>query len=140
MVRTLTKKISALVASHRILKLANLNHRKARNGWSGKSTSSGANPETRGECGNQERSEGGDDYGGIREFLVRALLTLTQWCSRCPPDRCGTLIFRFRMNPSLILPRKVHIDTPQEFSRGSFKTKVRYFSRSTSITATLMWQ
>jgi len=41
-------------------------------------TSSGANPGTRGERGNQARSEGGDDYGGIRGFLIHALLTLTQ--------------------------------------------------------------
>ena len=39
--------------------------------------------------------------------------------------------------PSLILPRKVHIDTPQEFYMGSFKTNVRYFSSSASMVATL---
>ncbi|KAJ7853953.1 hypothetical protein B0H14DRAFT_3737230 [Mycena olivaceomarginata] len=71
-----------------ITMLANLNSRKTRNGWSGKSTSSGANPETRGERGNQERSEAGDDYGVIH--VHRTAL--------------------------------VHIDTPPEFSRGSFKT------------------
>ncbi|KAJ7903100.1 hypothetical protein B0H13DRAFT_2025890 [Mycena leptocephala] len=71
-----------------ITMLANLNRRKTRNGWSGKSTSSGANPETRGERRNQERSEGGDDYGGIH------------------------------VHRSAV----VHIDTPQEFSRGSFKS------------------
>ncbi|KAJ7882319.1 hypothetical protein B0H13DRAFT_2344697 [Mycena leptocephala] len=51
-------------------------------------TSSGANPETRGERRNQERSEGGDEYGGIH------------------------------VHRSAV----VHIDTPQEFSIGSFKT------------------
>jgi hypothetical protein len=40
---------------------------------------------------------------------------------------------------SLILPRKIRIDTPQEFSMGPCKTNVRYFSRSASITATLTW-
>ncbi|KAJ7884904.1 hypothetical protein B0H13DRAFT_2045389 [Mycena leptocephala] len=56
--------------------------------WSSKGLSSGANHETRGERGNQERSEGGDEYGGIH-------------------------VHRTAM---------VHIDTPQEFARGSFKT------------------
>ncbi|KAJ7277099.1 hypothetical protein C8J57DRAFT_1713604 [Mycena rebaudengoi] len=48
-----------------ITMLANLNGRKIRKQWSGRGTSSGANPETRGERGNQERSEGDDEYGGI---------------------------------------------------------------------------
>jgi hypothetical protein len=59
------------------LKLANLNGRPIRKPWSGRGTSSGANPETRGEHGNQERSEGGEEFGGIRGFLVRALLRVT---------------------------------------------------------------
>ncbi|KAF7349042.1 hypothetical protein MVEN_01425800 [Mycena venus] len=71
-----------------ITMLANLNRRKTESTWSSKGTSSGANPETRGERGNQERSEGGDEYGGIRVHRTAV----------------------------------VHIDTPQEFSRGSFKT------------------
>ncbi|KAJ6524331.1 hypothetical protein B0H19DRAFT_1276557 [Mycena capillaripes] len=71
-----------------ITMLANLNRRKAENTWSHKATSSGTNGETRGERGKQERSEGGDEYGGIH--VHRTAL--------------------------------VHIDTPQEFSRGSFKT------------------
>ncbi|KAJ7882314.1 hypothetical protein B0H13DRAFT_2048196 [Mycena leptocephala] len=75
-----------------ITMLANLNRRKTRNGWSGKSTSSGANPETRGERRNYERSEGGDGYGGIHVHRSAA----------------------------------VHIDTPQEFSSGSFKTNPGY--------------
>jgi hypothetical protein len=58
------------------LKLANLNRRITGKTWSSKGLSSGANHETRGERGNQERSEGGDEYGGIRGFLVRALLRL----------------------------------------------------------------
>ncbi|KAJ7354035.1 hypothetical protein DFH08DRAFT_984251 [Mycena albidolilacea] len=45
--------------------LANLNRRKIESAWSSKGTLSGASPETRGERGTQERSEGGDDYGGI---------------------------------------------------------------------------
>ncbi|KAJ7354045.1 hypothetical protein DFH08DRAFT_955474 [Mycena albidolilacea] len=45
--------------------LANLNRRKTESAWSSKGTLSGASPETRGERGTQERSEGGDDYGGI---------------------------------------------------------------------------
>ncbi|KAJ7884892.1 hypothetical protein B0H13DRAFT_2045354 [Mycena leptocephala] len=70
------------------LKLANLNRRITGKTWSSKGLSSGANRETRGERGNQERSEGGDEYGGSH-------------------------VHRTAM---------VHIDTPQEFSRGSFKT------------------
>ncbi|KAF7368385.1 hypothetical protein MVEN_00160300 [Mycena venus] len=46
-----------------ITMLANLNLRKTRNGWSGKSTSSCANLQICGERGNQERTEGGDEYG-----------------------------------------------------------------------------
>ncbi|KAJ7325433.1 hypothetical protein DFH08DRAFT_817114 [Mycena albidolilacea] len=52
-----------------ITMLANLNRRKPRT-WSSKCMYSGASPETRGEPGNHERSEGGDEYGGIRGFLV----------------------------------------------------------------------
>ncbi|KAJ7920909.1 hypothetical protein B0H13DRAFT_1986007 [Mycena leptocephala] len=66
--------------------LVTLNVRKTGTTGSSKGTSSGANLGTRGERGKQARSEGGDDYGGIRGFLV-------------------------------------HIDTPQEFSTSSFKTK-----------------
>ncbi|KAJ7748999.1 hypothetical protein B0H14DRAFT_2636427 [Mycena olivaceomarginata] len=51
------------------LKLASLNRRKTGNTWSSKGTLSGASPETQGERGIQERSEGGDEYGGIRGFL-----------------------------------------------------------------------
>jgi hypothetical protein len=51
------------------LKLANLNGRPIRRPWSGRGTSLGANLETRGERGNQEQSEGGGEYGGIRGFL-----------------------------------------------------------------------
>ncbi|KAJ6566662.1 hypothetical protein B0H19DRAFT_1257857 [Mycena capillaripes] len=69
-----------------ITMLLNLNLRKPEK--SSKGTPSGANPETRGERGNQERSEGGDDYGGIHVHRTAV----------------------------------VHIDTPKEFSRGSFKT------------------
>ncbi|KAJ7834031.1 hypothetical protein B0H14DRAFT_3462295 [Mycena olivaceomarginata] len=71
-----------------ITMLANLNSRKAGNTWSSKGTSSGANPDTRDERGNLERSEGGDEYGGIHVHQTAV----------------------------------VHIETPQEFSRGSFKT------------------
>ncbi|KAJ6568809.1 hypothetical protein B0H19DRAFT_1256520 [Mycena capillaripes] len=71
-----------------ITMLANLNRRTSGNRGSSKGMSSGANPETRGERGNQDRSEGGDDYGGIHVHRTAV----------------------------------VHIDTPQEFSRGSFKT------------------
>ncbi|KAJ7092248.1 hypothetical protein C8R44DRAFT_891290 [Mycena epipterygia] len=45
--------------------LANLNVRKTGNTWLSKCTISGANPEIRGERGNQARSEGDDDYSGI---------------------------------------------------------------------------
>ncbi|KAJ7261668.1 hypothetical protein C8J57DRAFT_1514181 [Mycena rebaudengoi] len=45
--------------------LANLNARKTGNTGTSKGTSSGANPGTRGERGNQEQGNGGDDYGGI---------------------------------------------------------------------------
>ncbi|KAJ7281066.1 hypothetical protein C8J57DRAFT_1501260 [Mycena rebaudengoi] len=71
-----------------ITMLANLNGRPIRKAWSGRGTSSGANPETRGERGNQERSEGGDEYGGIH--VLRTAV--------------------------------VHIDPPQQLSKGSFKT------------------
>ncbi|KAJ7842167.1 hypothetical protein B0H13DRAFT_2098950 [Mycena leptocephala] len=71
-----------------ITMLANLNRRITGKTWSSKGLSSGANRETRGERGNQERSEGGDEYGGSH-------------------------VHRTAM---------VHIDIPQEFSRGSFKT------------------
>ncbi|KAJ7281073.1 hypothetical protein C8J57DRAFT_1501264 [Mycena rebaudengoi] len=71
-----------------ITMLANLNGRPTRKAWSGRGTSSGANPETRGERGNQERSEGGDEYGGIHVHRTAV----------------------------------VHIDTPKQLSKGSFKT------------------
>ena len=48
------------------------------------------------------------------------------------------LEFSVCIDPSLILPRKVNVDTAQEFSTPSFKTNVRYSSRSTSVTAILM--
>ncbi|KAF7348983.1 hypothetical protein MVEN_01419300 [Mycena venus] len=48
-----------------ITMLANLNSRKAGKACSGNLTSSGANPETCGERGDLERSEGGGEYGGI---------------------------------------------------------------------------
>ncbi|KAJ6568052.1 hypothetical protein DFH09DRAFT_1155672 [Mycena vulgaris] len=50
--------------------LANLNLRQTSNTSSSMGTSSGANPGTRGEHRNQAQSEGGDDKGGIRGFLV----------------------------------------------------------------------
>ncbi|KAJ7883781.1 hypothetical protein B0H13DRAFT_2537862 [Mycena leptocephala] len=67
-----------------ITMLANLNRRKTGDTWS----SSGVSIDTRGELGNQERTEGGNDYGGIHVHRTAV----------------------------------VHIDTPQEFSIGSFKT------------------
>ncbi|KAJ7703837.1 hypothetical protein B0H14DRAFT_3173212 [Mycena olivaceomarginata] len=48
-----------------ITMLANLNSRKTGKTWSGWRMSSGANLETRRERGNQERSEGRDEYGDI---------------------------------------------------------------------------
>ncbi|KAJ6483412.1 hypothetical protein C8R45DRAFT_1099672 [Mycena sanguinolenta] len=48
-----------------ITMLANLNSRQTRKPRGGQGTSSGANVETRGERGDQERSEGGDGYGSI---------------------------------------------------------------------------
>ncbi|KAJ7237098.1 hypothetical protein C8J57DRAFT_1247341 [Mycena rebaudengoi] len=48
-----------------ITMLANLNSRKAGKMWSGMIMSSGANLETRGESGKQERGEGDDEYGSI---------------------------------------------------------------------------
>ncbi|KAF7368386.1 hypothetical protein MVEN_00160400 [Mycena venus] len=71
-----------------ITMLVNLNRRKTGKTRSSKGTSSGVNPETRVERGNQEWSEGGDEYGGIHVYRTAV----------------------------------VHIDTPQEFSSGSFKT------------------
>ncbi|KAJ7080991.1 hypothetical protein C8R44DRAFT_895193 [Mycena epipterygia] len=68
--------------------LANLNVRKTGNAWLSRGTSSGANLGTRGERGNQARSEGDTDYSSI--YFHRTAV--------------------------------VHIDTPQEFSMGSFKT------------------
>jgi hypothetical protein len=78
MVRTLIKNLFGCVSKN--FKLANLNARKPGNTASGTRMSSGTNLGTRSERGNQGRSEGGDDYGGIRGFLVRALhlLRLTQ--------------------------------------------------------------
>ncbi|KAJ7084932.1 hypothetical protein C8R44DRAFT_753011 [Mycena epipterygia] len=54
--------------------LANLNVRETGNTGSSKRTSSGANPGTRGERGNQGRSEGGDDYGGIHVHRTAVVL------------------------------------------------------------------
>ncbi|KAJ7281095.1 hypothetical protein C8J57DRAFT_1501286 [Mycena rebaudengoi] len=71
-----------------ITMLANLNGRPIRKPWSGRGTSSGANPETRGEHGNQERSEGGEEFGGIHVHRTAV----------------------------------VHIETPQQLSKGSLKT------------------
>ncbi|KAJ7669109.1 hypothetical protein B0H14DRAFT_3909643 [Mycena olivaceomarginata] len=48
-----------------ITMLSNLNSRGIGKSWSGGGTSSGGNLETRGERGNQGRSEGGDEYGCI---------------------------------------------------------------------------
>ncbi|KAJ7206205.1 hypothetical protein C8J57DRAFT_1258524 [Mycena rebaudengoi] len=90
MVRTLPKKNLCVGGGSQNFKLANLNSRNTGNTGTSKGTSSGANPGTRGERGNQEWGNGGDDHGGI--------------------------------HPSLILPRKVRIDTPQEFSMGPCKT------------------
>ncbi|KAJ7880474.1 hypothetical protein B0H13DRAFT_2345624 [Mycena leptocephala] len=67
---------------------ANLNNRKIGTTWSGSLMSSSMNPETRGGPGNQERSDGGDEYSGMPVFRTAL----------------------------------VYIDTPEEFSRGSFKT------------------
>ncbi|KAF8169742.1 hypothetical protein K438DRAFT_1774120 [Mycena galopus ATCC 62051] len=75
LVRTLMKKFLRVGVSQN-LKLANLNFRNTQKPWSSKAPSSCANPETRGERENQEQSEGGDDYGGIRGFLLRALMRL----------------------------------------------------------------
>jgi hypothetical protein len=52
------------------LKLANLNARSRQR------LSLSTNLGARGERGTQRGSEGGDDYGGIRGFLVRALRLL----------------------------------------------------------------
>ncbi|KAF7364090.1 hypothetical protein MSAN_01067900 [Mycena sanguinolenta] len=71
-----------------ITMFANLNNRKIGETWSGSLRSSNVNPETRCERGNQERSDGSDEYSGIPVF------------------------------PTAL----VYIDTPEEFSRGSFKT------------------
>ncbi|KAF7349050.1 hypothetical protein MVEN_01426700 [Mycena venus] len=90
-----------------ITMLANLNRRKTENTWSGKGTSSGANLETRGERGNQERSEGGDEYGGH------------SWVSGSRSVGAQADVMRA---PGVHRTAVVHIDTPQEFSRGSFKT------------------
>ncbi|KAJ6529887.1 hypothetical protein DFH09DRAFT_1184809 [Mycena vulgaris] len=57
-----------------ITMLVVLNRRKTGRTRPGGGTSSGGNPETRGEHGNQQRSEGGDEYGGIhvhRTAMVR---------------------------------------------------------------------
>ncbi|KAJ7924233.1 hypothetical protein B0H13DRAFT_2315634 [Mycena leptocephala] len=67
---------------------ANLNNRKIGTTWSGSLMSSSMNPETRGGPGNQERSDGGDEYSGMPVFRTALVYT----------------------------------DTPEEFSRGSFKT------------------
>ncbi|KAJ6525053.1 hypothetical protein DFH09DRAFT_1188984 [Mycena vulgaris] len=50
--------------------LANLNIRQTGKTGSRMGTSSGANPETRGQRRNQVQRESGDDKGGIRGFLV----------------------------------------------------------------------
>ncbi|KAJ7646176.1 hypothetical protein B0H17DRAFT_1338932 [Mycena rosella] len=68
--------------------LANLNSRNPGKTRSGGGTSSGAIPGIRGERGNQERSEGGDEDGGIHVHRIAV----------------------------------VHVDTPQEFCIGPFKT------------------
>ncbi|KAF8179333.1 hypothetical protein K438DRAFT_1977394 [Mycena galopus ATCC 62051] len=65
-----------------ITMLVNLNRRKIEKTWSGK-TSSGANPVTGDDRGNQERSQGGDGYGGIRVHKTAMIHVDTpQKCSR----------------------------------------------------------
>ncbi|KAJ6475163.1 hypothetical protein DFH09DRAFT_1217540 [Mycena vulgaris] len=71
-----------------ITMLVVLNRRKTGKTWPDGGTSSGGNSRSRGEHGNQQRSEGGDEYGGIHVHRTAV----------------------------------VRIDTPQEFSKGSFKT------------------
>ncbi|KAJ7689349.1 hypothetical protein B0H17DRAFT_1066944 [Mycena rosella] len=90
LVRTLIKKLCVGGVSQN-LKLANLNSRNpgnTGNTWSGGGTSSGVITGIRGERGNQERTEGGNEYGGIHVHQTAV----------------------------------VHVDTPQEFCIGSFKT------------------
>ncbi|KAJ6583609.1 hypothetical protein DFH09DRAFT_1076009 [Mycena vulgaris] len=56
-----------------ITMLVVLNRRKTGKTRPGGGTSSGGNPETRGEHGNQQRSECGDEYGGIHPSLILPL-------------------------------------------------------------------
>ncbi|KAJ7216151.1 hypothetical protein C8J57DRAFT_1538114 [Mycena rebaudengoi] len=75
--------------------LANLNSRKAGKMWSGVIMSSGANLETRGESGKQERGEGDDEYGSIHVHRT-ALVHIDT-----PPELS---IGSFKINPGQGLP------------------------------------
>ncbi|KAJ7672937.1 hypothetical protein B0H17DRAFT_1208511 [Mycena rosella] len=78
-----------------ITMLANVNSRNTGKTFSGGGTSSGASPETRGERGNQEQSEGGDEYGGIHVHRTAVVHIET------PQEFC---IGSFKPNPSQGLP------------------------------------
>ncbi|KAJ7266099.1 hypothetical protein C8J57DRAFT_1619399 [Mycena rebaudengoi] len=78
-----------------ITMLANLNSRKAGKMWSGMIMSSGANLETRGESGKQERGEGDDEYGSIHVHRT-ALVHIDT-----PPELS---IGSFKINPGQGLP------------------------------------
>ncbi|KAJ7646164.1 hypothetical protein B0H17DRAFT_1103550 [Mycena rosella] len=64
--------------------LANLNSRDPGKTWSGEGTSSGAISGIRGERGNQEWREGGDEYGGIHVHRTAVVLEFSgsEWIRR----------------------------------------------------------
>jgi hypothetical protein len=101
MVRILIK-IFWFSCSSQNSKLANLNARKPGNTESSKRMSLSTTLGARNERGNQGRSEGGNDYGGTRGFLVRALhlLRLTQCMLQRSPGWLWYSNFHF-MNGSI---------------------------------------
>ncbi|KAJ7237764.1 hypothetical protein C8J57DRAFT_1529025 [Mycena rebaudengoi] len=99
-----------------ITMLANLNGRPIRKQWSGRGTSSGANPETRCERGNQERSEGGDEYGGIH-VLRTAVVHID------PPQQLS--MGSFKTNPEQGLPD----DSPTGEKEMTVNDSASYYSK-----------
>ncbi|KAJ7347604.1 hypothetical protein DFH08DRAFT_960905 [Mycena albidolilacea] len=90
-----------------ITMLANLNNRKIGKTWSGTLKSSRMSPETRGERGNQERSNGGDEYSGKSQGPYVPLSDRKQTLEmgpRLPPHITGDWADAQTVRTSLSLP------------------------------------